>query len=139
MKRGNFIVSKTKREKKKKHNTKIKERALKNRLCNASQTHYRVRPFRLCPFPQIWLQKHKVNQGASRHENITESQIVKIDAPNNNRDIKQDPLFNRQNMAGLMTGYLLTDCTKYVHVWFSQYVGSVMYKSMYLIKLNAAF
>lgn len=42
------------------------------------------------PFPQIWLQKRKVNQGPTQHEDITGSQNGPTEEPNNNMDIKRD-------------------------------------------------
>lgn len=54
--------------------------------------------------------------------------------PNNNSDIKQDSLFNRQNMVGLLARSL-SDCS----VCMSQCVESGMDQSMNLIKLNVAF
>lgn len=71
MKRGNFIVSKSE------HNMKIKAKALKVGFAKPAKHSTESEHLDSFPFPQIWLLKHKVNQGASRHENITESQIVR--------------------------------------------------------------
>lgn len=108
MKRGNFIVSQSKR---KSTTWRWRQRPLKPGFAKPAPQSQIIYTF---PFSKSGYQSIKLirEQLSMRILDISNSQTAD---PNNNTDIKQDSLFDRQNTAWLMTRSL-GDSTKSVHV-----------------------